>query len=286
MLIGSRREPTVRLVEMPLLPPMDAWQSSAGWHVAATAVSTSSVSQATAISLEDVEKRYPGGREGVLALSHLSLTVPAGEFVSIMGVSGSGKSTLLNIIAGLEAPTKGRVIVEGQDLSELTEVARSEVRLRTIGIVFQSFHLFPNFTAEENVGWRLRFQGVPWRETLDRTRAMLEEVGIARATGDRLPAELSGGEQQRVAIARALITAPRLLLADEPTGNLDSSTAEAILGLLRKLNVGRRLTIVMVTHSAYAATCGHRTIELRDGRIECDVRAPREPGARVIPIRD
>jgi len=226
-----------------------------------------------AVILEHVSKRFGTGTRSVAALTDLSLRIPPGQYLSVMGQSGSGKSTLLNLIAGLDAPTSGRVVVDGQELWALTENARSDLRLWHIGIVFQSFNLFPNLTVEENVSWRLEFQGIGARKARAMASRVLEEVAIEPGARRRLPAELSGGEQQRVAIARALVTEPRLFLADEPTGNLDSRTGEAILNLLRQLNRERSLTVVMVTHSAYAATYGHRTVELRDGQVERDVQA-------------
>ena len=226
-----------------------------------------------AVILEHVSKRFGTGMQSVAALTDLSLHIPPGQYLSVMGQSGSGKSTLLNLIAGLDAPTSGKVVVDGQELWALTGNARSDLRLWHIGIVFQSFNLFPTFTVEENVSWRLEFQGIGARQTRAMTSRVLEEVAIEQGARRRLPAELSGGEQQRVAIARALVTEPRLFLADEPTGNLDSRTGEAILNLMRQLNRERSLTVVMVTHSAYAATYGQRTIELRDGQVERDVQA-------------
>ena len=203
-----------------------------------------------------------------------------------MGSSGSGKSTILSLIAGLDAPNSGRVLISGDDLAQMGDEARSRLRLRHIGFVFQSFNLFPSFTVEENVGWPLEFLGKTWQDARLRASGVLEKVGIGTQARRRRPAELSGGEQQRVAIARALVTEPGLILADEPTGNLDSLTGQAILDLLRDLNGDRQLTIVLVTHSAFAATYGHRTIELRDGRIVHEARVNRQvAGASVIPIR-
>ena len=224
------------------------------------------------VVLEDVGKAYGGGPEPVGALRGVTLTIPAGQFVAILGPSGSGKSTLLNLIAGLDSPTTGRVLVGGRDLAFLGDDARSDIRLREIGFVFQSFNLFPTFTAEENVAWPLEFLGVGWREARRRAHDMLALVALPPAVARRRPAELSGGEQQRVAIARALVTEPCLLLADEPTGNLDSRTGQTILDLLRRLNAERHLTIVLVTHSDAATSQAQRTIELRDGRIVREAR--------------
>jgi putative ABC transport system ATP-binding protein len=223
--------------------------------------------QASAILLEQVCKRYGTGPQAVDALSDVSLRVAPEEFLSIIGPSGCGKSTLLNLIAGIDTPTSGRVWVEGHELAKLSDDARSDLRLQRIGFVFQSFNLFPTFTAEENVTWPLEFLGVHWREARKRAAATLAEVGLEDGTHQRRPAQLSGGEQQRVAIARALVTKPRLLVADEPTGNLDSRTGQSILDLMRFLNKEEHLSVVLVTHSLVAAGYGHRIVELQDGRI-------------------
>ncbi len=219
------------------------------------------------VVVENVSKSYGGGPQAVTALADVSFRVSAGEFVSIMGPSGSGKSTLLNLIAGLDTPSRGRVLVGGEDLAALSDDGRSLLRLRNIGFVFQNFNLFPTFTAEENVAWPLEFLGFSWRQACTRADAALVHVGLNSGARKRRPAELSGGEQQRVAIARALVTQPKLLLADEPTGNLDSKTGQAILDLLGGLNTEERLTVVLVTHSPTAAAYGHRTVELRDGCV-------------------
>jgi putative ABC transport system ATP-binding protein len=237
-----------------------------------------------AIVLEHLSKQYPGS--GSILLHDLNIAVETGEFVSLMGPSGSGKSTLLNLVAGLDTPTTGRVCVAGNDLAGLSDDARSALRLRDIGIVFQSFNLFPTFTVTENVIWPLEFLGVRRRESQSRARSVLAQVGLKDDVQDRRPLELSGGEQQRVAIARALVTEPQVLLADEPTGNLDSQTGQMILDLLRQMNRTRTLTVLMVTHNTFAAAYGHRTLELRDGRIVREARAPRGPGARVVTLRE
>jgi len=242
------------------------------------------MSNETACALEHVRKRYGSGPQSVQALVDVSLCVRRGEFISIMGPSGCGKSTLLNLIAGLDTPDGGRVVVAGHDLSELSDEVRSDLRLNAIGFVFQGFHLLPTFTVEENVAWPLELQGLRSRQASQRARAALEQAGIASGALARLPAELSGGEQQRVAIARALATKPLLLLADEPTGNLDSRTGQSLLDLLSELNASGGLTVIMVTHSAFAATYGNRTIELHDGQITREVSAPRG-GAQIIPLR-
>src|SRR5438094_3016781 len=265
------------------VPPADHRRTG---RAAAAGIGKRGMGMHPAVILERVSKRFGTGIQHVAALSDVSLRIPPGQYVSVMGQSGSGKSTLLNLVAGLEAPTSGHVVVDGHDLWTLTENARSDLRLWHIGIVFQAFNLFPNLTVEENVSWRLEFQGIGARQARAMASRVLEEVAIEPGARGRLPGELSGGEQQRVAIARALVTEPRLFLADEPTGNLDSRTGEAILNLLRQLNTERSLTVVMVTHSAYAATYGHRTIELRDGQIERDVQARRGAADEINRPRD
>lgn len=225
-----------------------------------------------AVALEEVSKRYNRGPTPVAALHEVNLRIARGEFVAFLGPSGSGKSTLLNLIAGIDSPTAGRVLIGGRDLAYLPDNARSDLRLRQIGFVFQGFNLFPTFTAEENVSWPLEFLGVGWREARRRAGEALDRVALPPSVACRRPAQLSGGEQQRVAIARALVTEPQLLLADEPTGNLDSHTGQAILGLMRRLNAEQNLTIVLVTHSQVAASHAQRAIELRDGQIVREAR--------------
>jgi putative ABC transport system ATP-binding protein len=234
---------------------------------------------AAAIAIEEVVKQYGTGRATALVLDRLDLVVDSGEFIALMGPSGSGKSTLLNLIAGLDRPTSGRVWIGEQELAALSDDARSDLRLRSVGLVFQSFNLFPGFTAEENVIWPLEFLGVRHRAAHDRVRAALAQVELGEAVYQRRPAELSGGEQQRVAIARALVTEPTIVLADEPTGNLDSQTGQTILALLSRLNRERQVTIVLVTHDALAASRADRVLELRDGRLGGEGGAPARPHA-------
>ncbi|HEY0302108.1 MAG TPA: ABC transporter ATP-binding protein [Rhizomicrobium sp.] len=229
------------------------------------------------VDVRQAIKTYVSGRQRVPAVAGVTLAIRGGEFVSIMGPSGCGKSTLLNLIAGLDTPDEGSVVLAGEDLSSLSDDERSDLRLQHVGFVFQSFNLFPTFTIEENVAWPLEFLGLRWPAARAEAHMALRLVGVDPTAHRRRPAELSGGEQQRVAIARALATKPRLLLADEPTGNLDSRTGQATLDLLRRLNAEQGLTVVMVTHSAFAATYGHRTIELRDGAIVREVRAADRP---------
>jgi len=219
----------------------------------------------TIIDLADATRTYDLGRVQVHALSGASLHVDEGEFVAIIGPSGSGKSTLMNILGCLDRPTSGRYVLDGTPVEELDDDGLAIVRSRMIGFVFQSYNLLPRTTALENVATPLLYQGVPKKVRLARATAALERMGL----GDRLdhePNELSGGQQQRVAIARALVTEPRLILADEPTGNLDSHTGEEVLGLFHELN-DAGATIVLITHDADVAVRATRQIHVRDGRI-------------------
>jgi putative ABC transport system ATP-binding protein len=230
------------------------------------------------ILLDRVSKVHGREPHAATVLRDVSLGVEPGEFVAIVGPSGSGKSTLLNLAAGLEAPTAGRVVVGGVDLAGLSDDARSDLRLREIGFVFQGFNLLPTFTVEENVAWPFEFLGFSRSAARWRAEHLLELVGIPQAAHRRRPGELSGGEQQRVALARAIVAPPRILLADEPTGNLDSGTGAAILDLLRTLNREREVTVIMVTHNPDAAALADRTVELRDGRM---VVGPRLASSRT-----
>jgi putative ABC transport system ATP-binding protein len=221
------------------------------------------------ILLEDVTKSYSLGATRLCVLDGVNLRVNAGELVAIMGASGSGKSTLLNVIGCLDRPTAGRYLLQGRDVSRLSRAELASVRSETVGFVFQNFNLLARTSAIENVELPLVYAGVARKERLERARAALESVGLA----DRLahhPSQLSGGQQQRVAIARALVNAPRFLLADEPTGNLDSRTSAAIMGLFQELHAGG-LTIIYVTHDVDVARCASRLITLVDGRIVQDV---------------
>ena len=221
------------------------------------------------ITLEGITKVYRAGEVEVPALKGVSLHIPEGEFVAIMGPSGSGKSTLMNVIGCLDQPTEGRYILDGYDVSALTDDQLAWIRNRKIGFVFQSFNLIPRVSAAHNVEMPLIYAGdsVQRRE---RAMAALESVGLIDRAG-HLPNELSGGQQQRVAVARALVTDPAILLADEPTGNLDTESSLEILKLLRDLNQQGR-TIVLITHEADIAAFAQRVVRLRDGVIVSDER--------------
>ena len=203
----------------------------------------------------------------VTILDGVTLDVPPGQFVAVTGPSGSGKSTLLGLVAGLDRPSAGSIRVHGVDLSALDEDALARLRLAKIGYVFQSFHLIPTLTALENVAVPLELAGA--RDAATRARGLLEEVGL-KIRVDHYPAELSGGEQQRVAIARAVANRPGLLLADEPTGNLDSATGAQIVDLLVGLHRRRGTTLILVTHDPALAAHADRIVELRDGRVVGD----------------
>ncbi|MBI1919614.1 MAG: ABC transporter ATP-binding protein [Geobacter sp.] len=220
------------------------------------------------LKLQDVFKTYEGKAE-VTALSGINLTIGAGEMVAIMGPSGSGKSTLLNLMGGLDVPTSGQVMVGGKDLAKESEKGRSLFRRSKVSYIFQAYHLMPTLRVSQNVALPLHLAGVPAGEIAQKVARVLREVGLDGRT-NHLPDELSGGERQRVAIARALVTDAPLLLADEPTGNLDTARGEEILSLLRSIHRERGTTIVMITHDHHAASACERLIRLRDGKVEDD----------------
>jgi putative ABC transport system ATP-binding protein len=222
------------------------------------------------IRVRNLCKVYNTGKVSVEALRGVNLDVPKGEFPSIVGPSGSGKSTLFHIVGGLTPPTSGEVVVGGVDVGKVSDAKRTELRRTSVSFVFQKFNLLPNLTARDNIRTALYIAGRPMDRFESELRNVLELLGIEGRL-DHRPAEMSGGEQQRVAIARALATGPAILLADEPTGNLDSTNSLAVLNLLRDLNERLGQTILMITHNAEAAAFGHRTVHMRDGQI---VEAP------------
>ncbi len=217
------------------------------------------------IHLENVSRVYDTGKVLVPALVDVDLSIGPGEFVAIIGPSGSGKSTMMNILGCLDRPTAGRYVLDGTPIEELDDNGLAALRSRSIGFVFQSYNLLPRTSALENVATPLAYQGVGRHERMERARAALERLGL----GDRLhhqPTELSGGQQQRVGIARALVTEPALLLADEPTGNLDSHAGAEVIELFHELHATGR-TIVLITHDPDVAAAADRQIHIRDGRI-------------------
>ncbi|HEY0398793.1 MAG TPA: ABC transporter ATP-binding protein [Acidimicrobiia bacterium] len=232
------------------------------------------------IDLHQVTKTYGNGKLEVTALTTVDLVVERGEFVAIMGPSGSGKSTLMNIIGCLDVPTRGRFSLDGVDVRTLDEAALAQVRLRKIGFVFQSFNLIPRTSAVANVELPLTYAGVKPKERRARAMAALEAVGLADRA-DHGPSELSGGQQQRAAVARALVSDPALLLADEPTGNLDSASTAEIMALFARINDEGR-TVVIITHEDEVASFAGRVVRLRDGRIQSDERRRPAGGAPIL----
>jgi putative ABC transport system ATP-binding protein len=222
------------------------------------------------ILLDHVRKTYRLGDTEVRAVDDVSLVVERRELVAIMGASGSGKSTLMNILGCLDRPTSGRYLLDGRDMCAFDRNALAEVRSHTLGFVFQSFNLLPRTTAIENVELPLLYAGVPKRERRRRAAAALERVGLGTRLQSR-PSQLSGGQQQRVAIARALINDPQLILADEPTGNLDSKTSVEVISLFQQLQRSG-ITVVLVTHEPDIAAFAERVIVMRDGRVQSDER--------------
>jgi len=222
------------------------------------------------VAVRDLVKTYPRGSREVVALAGVSLTVDEGESLAIMGPSGSGKSTLMGLLGCLEHPTSGQYRLDGTLVSDLDDNALSHIRNRRVGFVFQSFHLIPQLSVLENVETPLLYSGAEELEGRARALRALERVGLV-ARADHRPSQLSGGEAQRAAIARAIVTEPRILLADEPTGNLDSATGEEVAGLIEALHRDGR-TVILVTHNEALGRRAQRVIRLRDGRVESEER--------------
>lgn len=219
------------------------------------------------IQLNSLMKTVRSGTEDLTILSDVSIDIPEGQFVALTGASGSGKSTLLGLIAGLDAPSSGTILIDGDDITTMGEDGLAEIRSAKIGFVFQSFHLIPSLTAFENVLIPMEIRGI--RDAGDRAAELLRDVDLTDR-GHHYPAELSGGEQQRVAIARAFANHPKILLADEPTGNLDSKNGQHIFELMTGLHKQRAVTLVLVTHDHALAAEAQRQIILKDGRVESD----------------
>ncbi len=234
------------------------------------------------IELDDVRRSYQVGERPLHALKGITLNIPAGDYVAVMGPSGSGKSTLLNILGCLDRPNAGSYRLDGDEVGSLSDDALSEVRRYKIGFVFQSFHLIPRLAAEENVALPMLLAGVPPEERRARAAAALEAVGLGHRAGHR-PNELSGGESQRVAIARATVMRPRILLADEPTGNLDTAAGQQVLEVIERMNA-EGLTLIVVTHDPNVGRRARRVIVLRDGEIVRTLPGRElEPGLGLAP---
>ena len=221
------------------------------------------------IMTEGVTKVYAADGVPVNALNRIDLTIQSGEFTALVGPSGSGKTTFLNIISGLDTPTDGKVWLAGKVLSEMTGNELSDFRRDNIGFIFQAYNLIPVLTVEENVEYIMLLAGVPKAERHERVIAMLETVGL-KGVANRMPTQLSGGQQQRVAIARAMVSEPQIILADEPTANLDSKTGADLLEMMRQLNVETGMTFIFSTHDPMVMEAASRMITLRDGRVDTD----------------
>lgn len=233
------------------------------------------------VECRNLKKRYFQGSVPVDALRGVDLKVEKGDFVSLSGPSGSGKSTLLNVLGGLDNPSEGSVKIGGQDLSQLGKGDLADLRLQRIGFVFQAYNLIPVLSAEENVEFILQLQGVDAAERRQRARMLLAQVGLT-GMESRRPAQLSGGQQQRVAVARALAAKPSVVLADEPTANLDSTTAESLLSLMAELNQESGITFIVATHDPRVIAHTRRRIVLTDGQIEQDVRISEDEVAPAV----
>lgn len=220
------------------------------------------------IEIKNVTKTVRSGTDDLTILSDVSLIIPSGQFVAITGASGSGKSTLLGLVAGLDAPTSGEILIDDENITEMTEDGLANLRSNKLGFVFQSFHLIPSLTAFENILIPLEIRGD--KSAKKRASQLLEEVDLTNR-GHHYPTELSGGEQQRVAVARAFANNPKILLADEPTGNLDSRNGQHIFELMTKLHKDKQTTLILVTHDLELAEKAERQIRLRDGKIISDV---------------
>jgi putative ABC transport system ATP-binding protein len=236
------------------------------------------------LEVTDLHKHYPSGTGVVHALDGLSLAARPGQFVAVMGASGSGKSTLLHLVGGLDVPTSGRIIIEGHDLAAMSDRERTLFRRRRLGVVFQAFNLLPTLTAAENAALPLMVDGHNWKDVEEKTNSLLEIVDLAHRRSHR-PQALSGGEMQRVAVARALVNDPAIVLADEPTGNLDSKHSQEIWELLGRLTAEHGRTVIAVTHDAAGASHADRAVVLKDGRIVGEFEPERCGDATLVAPR-
>jgi putative ABC transport system ATP-binding protein len=221
------------------------------------------------VECQEVRKTYQRGKVEVVALNGVDLSIEKGGFVALAGPSGSGKTTMLNIIGGLDRADSGKVLLDGKALEELNQSELADLRLYKVGFVFQAYNLIPVLSALENVEFVMLLQGVPGRERRERARAILDDVGL-EGTYDRRPNELSGGQQQRVAVARAIVSGPSIVLADEPTANLDSRNGQGLLEMMREMNETKKVTFVFSTHDRMVMDYARRLVHLRDGRVADD----------------
>jgi len=226
--------------------------------------------QEDVILVENLSKVYKSGYVSVNALKEINLSIRRGEFTAVAGPSGSGKTTLLNIVSGLDSPTSGRAFLAGRPISQMSGTELSDYRRDHIGFIFQSYNLIPVLSVGENIEYIMLLQGVPHKSRLERVRDILEVVGLS-GMQERLPSQLSGGQQQRVAVARAMVSEPDIILADEPTANLDSATGAALLDMMRELNERRGMTFIFSTHDNMIMERAKRLVRLKDGEIESDI---------------
>jgi len=232
------------------------------------------------IALDNVTKIYPLGHQQVTAVDRLTLAIDAGEFSVLAGPSGSGKTTILNLVGGLDRPSRGSVVIDGRDVGEGSARALADFRLRRVGFIFQSYNLIPVLNAAENAEFTLMLQGVPRTVRRERIEELFSDLGIS-GLENRKPGDLSGGQQQRVAIARAMAAEPTVILADEPTANLDTQTSEELLQLMRRLNREQKTTFVFSSHDPMVIAYARRVIRLRDGRLESDSRQDLQPAGEA-----
>ena len=225
----------------------------------------------TAVRCVDLSKTYRQGDQEIRALDHVSIDIEAGDFVCLSAPSGGGKTTLLNAIGGLDRPDSGEIYIAGERIDTLSKAELAELRLHRIGFVFQAYNLIPVLTARENVEFVMQVQGAAAAERRREAEAILEEVGL-EGMGDRRPAEMSGGQQQRVAVARAIVSKPALVLADEPTANLDSTTSDELIDLFTRLNASHGTTFIIATHDRRVMAYARRLVKMLDGRIVDDIR--------------
>ena len=223
------------------------------------------------VKIKNIGKTYKQGKVSVHALDSITLSIEKGEFTALSGPSGSGKTTLLNLIGGLDTPSRGKIILANEPITDLSQSQLADIRLNKIGFVFQAYNIIPVLSARENVEYVMLMQGVPARERSERAGAVLDDVGLA-GMHDRRPAELSGGQQQRVAVARAIVSNPAIVLADEPTANLDSHTGQGLLEMMARMNKQRNVTFIFSTHDQMVMDFARRIIRLTDGKVADDLQ--------------